>query len=297
VGSPGDFFYAVGGGESATIAPDPRDPDLFYAGATNTLDRFDRRTGQARDVQPNPYLVMGEAAEVMPEATPESQARGREVLQAAISGLGGLEALESVSNLSVLSEMTQLTPQGEMTLNTKSVLQLPDKARTDIVTPFGAFTMVYDAGTGWMKTPQGVQDLPPAQMQELRKAVSRHPIVLLVEALKAERPVQFLESTTVEGREVDAILVPDASGESVKLYVDKETGRILKRSFRALSPQGAVEQDQIFSDFRPVGALAMAFKEVTYQNGEKMGERTVKNVEVNVALDPAVFAREETKPE
>ena len=237
------------------------------------------------------------AAEVVPEATPESQARGREVLQAAISGLGGLEALESVSNLSVLSEMTQLTPQGEMTLNTKSVLQLPDKARTDIVTPFGAFTMVYDAGTGWMKTPQGVQDLPPAQMQELRKAVSRHPIVLLVEALKAERPVQFLESTTVEGREVDAILVPDASGESVKLYVDKETGRILKRSFRALSPQGAVEQDQIFSDFRPVGALAMAFKEVTYQNGEKMGERTVKNVEVNVALDPAVFAREETKPE
>ena len=64
---PGDFFYAVGGGESATIAPDPRDPDVFYAGATNTLDRFDRRTGQARDVQPNPYLVMGEAAEVMPE--------------------------------------------------------------------------------------------------------------------------------------------------------------------------------------------------------------------------------------
>ena len=67
VGSPGDFFYAVGGGESATIAPDPRDPDLFYAGATNTLDRFDRRTEQAQDVQPNPYLVMGEAAAVMPE--------------------------------------------------------------------------------------------------------------------------------------------------------------------------------------------------------------------------------------
>ncbi|HKJ03507.1 MAG TPA: hypothetical protein VJ997_13660 [Longimicrobiales bacterium] len=67
VGRPGDFFYAVGGGESATIAPDPRDPDVFYAGATNSLDRFDRRTGQARDVQPNPYLVMGEAAAVMPE--------------------------------------------------------------------------------------------------------------------------------------------------------------------------------------------------------------------------------------
>ena len=67
IARPGDFFYAVGGGESATIAPDPRDPDVFYAGATNTLDRFDRRTGEARDVQPNPYTVMGEAAAVMPE--------------------------------------------------------------------------------------------------------------------------------------------------------------------------------------------------------------------------------------
>jgi len=67
IGVPGDYFYSVGGGESATIAPDFNDPDVFYAGATNTLDRFDRLTGQARDVQPNPYLVMGEAAEVMPE--------------------------------------------------------------------------------------------------------------------------------------------------------------------------------------------------------------------------------------
>ncbi len=67
IGRPGDFFYAVGGGESAYIAPDPRDPDVFYAGATNTLERFDRRTGQARDVQPRPYTVMGEPAEAMAE--------------------------------------------------------------------------------------------------------------------------------------------------------------------------------------------------------------------------------------
>jgi len=258
-----------------------------------------------------PLLVLGEvstiditipgpkaAAEALPEATPESLARGREVLQAAISGLGGLEALEGVSNLSVLSEMIQVTPQGEMTLRTKSVLQFPDKIRTDIVTPFGAFTMVYDAGSGWMKTPQGVQDLPPAQMEDLRKALARYPVVLLVDALKADRPVQFLESATVEGREVDAILVPDALGESVMLYVERDTGHILKRSFRAASPQrGAVEQDQLFSDFRPVGPFAVAFKEVTYQNGEKVGERVAKSVEVNVELDPSLFAREDAKPE
>lgn len=64
---PGDWYYEVGGGESADIAPKPGAPDILFAGATNTLTRFDRRTGQARDVQPNPRLVMGEPASAMPE--------------------------------------------------------------------------------------------------------------------------------------------------------------------------------------------------------------------------------------
>lgn len=65
--APGDWFYDVGGGESATIAGKPNEPDVLYAGATNTLTRFDRRTGQERDVQPYPRLVMGEPAAAMRE--------------------------------------------------------------------------------------------------------------------------------------------------------------------------------------------------------------------------------------
>lgn len=63
----GDWFYEVGGGEDGFVAPDPLHPDLFFAGATNTLTRYDRRSGQQRDVQPYPRLVMGEPAAAMPE--------------------------------------------------------------------------------------------------------------------------------------------------------------------------------------------------------------------------------------
>jgi photosystem II stability/assembly factor-like uncharacterized protein len=66
-GEPGSFFYPVGGGESGWVAPHPTKPDLFFAGATNTLTRFDRRTGRERDVQPWPRIVMGEPARDMPE--------------------------------------------------------------------------------------------------------------------------------------------------------------------------------------------------------------------------------------
>ncbi len=63
----GLWMYSVGGGESGYIAPHPTNPDIFYAGATNTLTRYDRNTGLAIDIQPYPRIVMGEPAREMPE--------------------------------------------------------------------------------------------------------------------------------------------------------------------------------------------------------------------------------------
>jgi photosystem II stability/assembly factor-like uncharacterized protein len=63
----GADYYEVGGGESGWVAPHPAKPDIFLAGSTNVLTRFDRRTGEERDVQPWPRTVMGEPARDMPE--------------------------------------------------------------------------------------------------------------------------------------------------------------------------------------------------------------------------------------
>ena len=62
-----DWMYAVGGGESGYVTPHPVDPDIFFAGATNTLTKYDRKTGLSFDIQPYPRIVMGEPAEGMPE--------------------------------------------------------------------------------------------------------------------------------------------------------------------------------------------------------------------------------------
>jgi photosystem II stability/assembly factor-like uncharacterized protein len=59
----GDEFYDAGGGESGYIAPDPRNPDVFYAGSYGgLLTRYDRRTGQVRQVNVWPENPMGHSA-------------------------------------------------------------------------------------------------------------------------------------------------------------------------------------------------------------------------------------------
>ena len=57
--------YRVGGGEPGYIAPDPLNPDIFYSGTNNGryVDKFDRRIGTSREVNPYPWFYSGEPSE------------------------------------------------------------------------------------------------------------------------------------------------------------------------------------------------------------------------------------------
>ena len=56
--------YVAGGGEPGYIAPDPKDLDVFFSGTNNGryIDRFNRRLGTSREVNPYPWFYSGEPA-------------------------------------------------------------------------------------------------------------------------------------------------------------------------------------------------------------------------------------------
>jgi photosystem II stability/assembly factor-like uncharacterized protein len=59
-------WYDVGGGESGWIAPSPKDSQIVFAGSYGGLTtRYDRRTGQMRDINPYPNNPMGAGADVL----------------------------------------------------------------------------------------------------------------------------------------------------------------------------------------------------------------------------------------
>ena len=61
-------MYSPGGGESGYIAPDPKNPDIFYAGSQGALlSRYDRATGHMRDVQVYPLFFSGMSSAVLKE--------------------------------------------------------------------------------------------------------------------------------------------------------------------------------------------------------------------------------------
>ena len=53
-------FYAVGGGESGYIAPDPKNPEIVYAGSYGgDISRYDHRTEETEMIDPWPRNVIG----------------------------------------------------------------------------------------------------------------------------------------------------------------------------------------------------------------------------------------------
>ncbi len=61
--------YRAGGGEPGYIAPDPKDIDVFFSGTNNGryLDKYNRRLGTSREVNPYPWFYSGEPAKDMVE--------------------------------------------------------------------------------------------------------------------------------------------------------------------------------------------------------------------------------------
>ncbi len=58
--------YEVGGGESGYISPDPRDPEIVYAGSDAAIiTRYDHRTNQTQDASPYPLDTSGNGADAL----------------------------------------------------------------------------------------------------------------------------------------------------------------------------------------------------------------------------------------
>jgi photosystem II stability/assembly factor-like uncharacterized protein len=62
-------MYGAGGSENGTIAPDPKDTDVFFAVGNNGtfLTRLDRKTGEQREVGPYPRMFSGEPSSALVE--------------------------------------------------------------------------------------------------------------------------------------------------------------------------------------------------------------------------------------
>ena len=74
------------------------------------------------------------------------------------------------------------------------------------------------------------------------------------------------------------------------LYVDPETSLIAKQTYVAGGP-GQPLVEELFSDYRPIDGVQIAFTASVRRGGQPMLERRVTDITINAPLDPALFKR------
>ena len=265
-------------------------PDALMIVTVGNQDNFDRPLSEFGEVneieikQPEPPPV-----EPMPEASEMDVAKAKEVLAAAVEAHGGIEKLKAVKNVVADTQTTANTPMGPMDLKVILYQVYPDKLRSDISTPQGQMSIVFDGEAAFAMSPMGVQPLLPEMTTSLKDATFRDTIPLLIHLTQNDVPIQYVGTEEVLGKPTSVLLVKQPSGEMVKVFVSEETNYIVKLAFRETEQGVTLDKETILSDFREVNGVKFAHHVVQNVNGELYTENRVNSVKLNTELDESLF--------
>jgi outer membrane lipoprotein-sorting protein len=229
--------------------------------------------------------------ERIPDATPETIAKGKDILKKSLAAMGGT-ALLGIKDIAVSAKQVQVTPMGEFTLDSQIQIVRPNKMAMQMKTPMGEMQMVFDGTTAWMKGPMGTRDLPGSQRDEFQKQTIGDVHYVLQNIDKPDFTPQYVRDETIEGKPVNIVIVRYAPLNYVmRLFVDAQSGFVLKKVARGMTSSGPGDIEEVFSDYRVADGVQFPFKTVATSDGKKVSEVTVTSVKVNAGVKEEVFKK------
>ena len=253
------------------------DEELSVLGAVNEID-----------------ITIPVKEEEVPEATEETLAKGKELLGKAIAASGGAEAFKAIKTIQWKGDVTTVTPQGEMALKAEITMAFPDKLRADMNTPMGQISQIMNGDQVWLVMPQGTQPAPPQMREQMLENLWYNTTYLFAHAGNEGLTVQYLGNEDVDGQSCEVLRITPEGLKGAKLFLNSETLIPVKMSYQGMNMMGApVASEEIYSDFRQVSGVKLAFKSITNQDGKKAQEATAAEIKINTEVDEKQFSVKE----
>jgi zinc protease len=227
--------------------------------------------------------------EAVSAATPESLAKGKQLLAQTRLAMGG-DKLAAVNDLVETGSMSLQTPQGALTLNVESTQTSAGKSLQKMTTPMGEMVQGYDGTVMWAKTPQGVREAPADAAEEAKEEGFRETVFLLARSGSYE--AQALGAVALGDKQVEAVVVTDPqTKQSLKLLIDPATGLLVGKEYTGNMMGAPGEIQEQYLEFNDTTGIKVPSKVELFQNGQKKGEVLVSKVEVNTGVADSAFAK------
>jgi len=220
-----------------------------------------------------------------------SAQRAKSVLKEALTAMGG-KALLGARDMSVSFTITSYTPQGSTSYAMQNQYARPDKIRQTTKFDFGEVIVGFDGSVGWVKNPEGVEELPESQKEETR-SISLWILYDILQSIdKKLYTFEYLRTGSEEGSKIHEISARHKDmKEPIRLFIDDQWKFIVKKIVRRHGPEGLIDVEEVLSDFRTVQGVKVPFR-LTYQTPSiKVGDIVVDEVKVNSGLAPALFKK------
>ncbi len=264
---------------------------VLVAGNVSEFDKPLSSLGPVTDVDitiPPPPDEKGEtpAASENKESNPEGKALAGKVAQA----LGGETKLKAVKALK--SDFRLQQPNGS--IQAEATIVFPDHMKVDLQTPQGNFTMVVTPEAGFASAAgMGAQDLPSSRKNESLAQIRRD-LIYLGQHLN-DPAFSFFASGTDKSENTELAIV-DVSGPGVAIrwFVDRQSGKIIRETYKSMGQSGPVDSETVLSDWKTVEGLNLPFHRENKQGRQDSSSVQFSKIEINPAVDPKIFAKPAT---
>ena len=226
------------------------------------------------------------------ESNPEGKALAAKVAQA----LGGEEKLKTVKATKASFAVTQVGGPMQGTTHLDTTVVFPDHLKADVHAAQGDLAIVVTPESGFMSAAgMGVRDMPSSQKSESMEQIRRDPVYL---AQHADDPAfSFTAEGTEKSGDIDTAIV-DVSGPgvTVRWFVDSQSGKIVRETYKTLGRSGPVDGETSFSDWKTVDGLNLPMHRDNKQNGQNSSSVQYTSIQLNPTVDPKIFEKPAASP-
>ncbi len=231
----------------------------------------------------------GSAKAAMPKPT-ASNPEGKALAAKVVQFLGGADKVKSIKALRYEGTSTRESPQGEISLDTETTIEFPDKL-VSVINAMGTQMKIVITPTAGFRSMGGqVQDMPSSVRSDAMRT-TRQQIYNLAQHIDDPKYVSAAGGTEKVGDVEAAVLNISGDGNTVQWFVNPATGELLQASAEANSPEGPTTQTMQFSGWKLVDGINFYTQRTVSENGKVVAKDAIKSWAVNPTINPAVFEK------
>ncbi|HEY7315178.1 MAG TPA: alpha/beta hydrolase [Gemmataceae bacterium] len=219
----------------------------------------------------------------------------RAIIEKAVKAYGGEEKLAKLKMVRAKARGT-VNLGSDVPFTLEMVWQGPDHLKNTVKLESAKPTTLVETiagGDSWSSRDGKPGPLSAIKLDELRTQAHVHRLLRLTPLLRENiYELAELAERRIEDRPAVGVRVRSPGEREVKLYFEKETGKLVKieRLLHDASAKKEVRHEEFFRDYEDIDGVPTAMTQTWHHDGKKALEMTFSEVHYPDRIDPAAFA-------